>query len=291
MTRVSTAEMSPVINRAILMLTGVFLVAPASSFAATKQCSYTAAPRSAVSIINQAGSIDIRPATGRQVSISATMNSSDAAIDCNQVGARISAVTRFAKSPLADEGRVDYEVLVPQDTSLSVRNSAGMIRLDGVRGDLTLRGDTASVQVSNVGDSHVHIQTVNGPVTLTNIDGGHIEVLSTGGRVSMNSVNAPKVSVSSTSGDVSYDGDFGHEGDYVFSNHSGAIDIMLPASASVDIDARSVRGSVQNGFPLQQKVLPGNGLISGHAFAGTSNSGSSSVELRSFSGTIRVKKR
>lgn len=276
---------------AALLVTWAIITAPAVSFATTKQCRYAAAPQFTLSITNQSGTVDIKPSSGRQLWISATTNSNDAAVECNQVGGRISAVTRFSKNPSSDEVRVDYEVLVPQEINLSIRNSSGAIRLDGVRGDLTLRGDAAAVEVSNIGDSHLHVQTVNGPVTFTNINGGHIEVLSTGGKVSMTNVSAPKVTASTTSGDISYDGVFGHAGEYVFSNHSGAIDVTLPASASVDIDARSVRGSVQNGFPLQQKTLSGNNLVPSHAFAGTSNSGSSSVELRSFSGTIRVKKR
>jgi DUF4097 and DUF4098 domain-containing protein YvlB len=267
------------------------LFAPVCTAGTNKQCKYSVGPQSELTVINQSGTIDIKPASGRQLSISATPNSDDVQVDCNQVGGRISAVTRFTKAPDANHSGVNYELLIPQGTDVSIRNSSGAIRMERVAGDFTLRGDASSVDVNNVSNSHLHVQTVNGPVTLNNVDGGHIEVLSTGGKVSLNAVNAPKVSASTTSGDITYDGDFGHGGDYAFSNHSGAIDVTLPASASVDIDARAVRGSVQNDFPLQQKRVAGSGSLPGHAFAGTSNSGSSSVELRSFSGTIRVKKR
>jgi DUF4097 and DUF4098 domain-containing protein YvlB len=278
-------------NSTIAALFAASILFTASAFAGTKkECKYTAAPQSSLTITNQSGTIDVKPAPGRQVSISTITSSDNAQVDCSQVGSRISAVTRFIKSPSGDEGRVDYELLVPQDTSLSIRNSGGAIRLEGLRGDLTLRGDAAAVEVSNVSNSHLHLQTVNGPVTLTNIDGGHIEVLSTGGKVTMTDVRAPKVTASTTSGDIVYSGDFGQGGEYAFSNHSGAIDVTASANASVQIDARSVRGLVQNDLPLQRTAVAGNSLLGGHAFAGTSNSGSSSVELRSFSGTIRVKK-
>jgi hypothetical protein len=72
--------------------------------------------------------------------------------------------------------------------------------------------------------------------------------------------------------------------------HSGAIDLLLPAAASVDLTARSTRGSVENEFPLQEKAHHSFVPQQGRSFAGTSNSGSSSVELQSFSGKIRVKK-
>ena len=275
---------------AVVVVTCVLFGAPLFAAGAKKECKYTAAPQALLTVINQSGTIDVKPAAGRQLSISATPVSDKAQVDCAQVGGRIAAVTRFTDAPSSGDSRVDYELLVPQDTSLSIRNSSGVVRLEGVRGDITLRGDAAAVEASNLTNSHLHVQTVNGPVTLSNIEGGHVEVLSTGGKVTMTAVNAPKVTVSTTSGDIAYTGDFGHEGDYVFSNHSGAIDVSAPANASVEIDARSLRGSVQNDLPLQQKAIAGNNLLGGHAFAGTSNSGSSSVELRSFSGTIRVKK-
>jgi hypothetical protein len=54
--------------------------------------------------------------------------------------------------------------------------------------------------------------------------------------------------------------------------------------------AESVEGSASNDFPLAQKahssVLPHKG----RSFSGTSRTGSSSVQLSSFSGKIRVKK-
>ena len=86
-------------------------------------------------------------------------------------------------------------------------------------------------------------------------------------------------------------GDFGEGGDYMLVNHSGDIDVVLPAFASVDLTARSITGSVENDFPLQQKPHSSFVPSPGRAFAGTSNTGASSVQLRSFSGKIRVKKR
>src|ERR1051326_7261382 len=168
-----------------------------------------------------------------------------------------------------------------------VRNVAG--------DDDTLRSDAAEVDASNLHNAHLHVVTINGPVNLKSISGGHIEVLSSGGAVSLDNVDAQRVSVSTTTGNISYDGDFGSGGEYSFNNHSGNIDVTVPASASIDVDARSLQGSVQNDLPLHQKsaaVAPAvTGSSYGRSFAGTSNSGSSSVELRSFSGTIRVKKR
>jgi len=117
-----------------------------------------------------------------------------------------------------------------------------------------------------------------------------VQVTSSGGAVQLSNVTGPKVTISTTSGNISYQGDFSGGGSYLFTTHSGAIDVTLPATASVDLTARSVKGSVENDFPLQIKPHMTFVPSDGRSFAGTSNSGSSSVELQSFSGRIRVKK-
>ena len=67
---------------------------------------------------------------------------------------------------------------------------------------------------------------------------------------------------------------------------------VLPATASVDLTARSMRGSAISDFPLQEsKKRTSFPITAGKSFAGTANSGASSVRLRSMSGTIRVTKR
>jgi len=258
--------------------------------AARKDCRYAAAPNSTVTLVNQFGRVTVKPVSGHQVTISCSSASDKVEVDCSQVGSRIDVTTRFLQPPDEASGRVDYELSIPPDVSVFIRNAEGPIRLEGVRGDIALRSDTAPVEVRNVSDSHVHVLTIDGPITLENVSGDHIEILSTGGDVHMTSVSGPKVTVSTTTGAISFIGDFHGGGEYAFTNHSGNIDVTLPAFASVDMDARSFHGSVQNDFPLQQKVRAYRPPTGSSSFAGTSNLGFSSVVLRSFSGRIRVSK-
>jgi DUF4097 and DUF4098 domain-containing protein YvlB len=134
------------------------------------------------------------------------------------------------------------------------------------------------------------VRSVAGSVNLNNVTLGHVDVTSSGGAVQLVNVTGSKVNVGTGSGNITYQGDCSGGGDYVMTTHSGSIDVTLPQTASVDLTARSVSGSVQNDFPLQAKKHAAFVPKSGSSFAGTSNSGSSSVELRSISGRIRVKK-
>src|SRR5437868_7542718 len=131
------------------------LSATALAAGAKKECRYNASAQSTVTIANQFGTVDVKPSSTPQVSISATTFSDKVQVECSQVGSRISAVSHFTQNANSSDGRVDYELAVPQETNLSVRNAQGAIHLDGVRGDLTLRADAAKIEVNNVTNSHL----------------------------------------------------------------------------------------------------------------------------------------
>jgi DUF4097 and DUF4098 domain-containing protein YvlB len=107
----------------------------------------------------------------------------------------------------------------------------------------------------------------------------------------LNSVSGPLVAVTSTNGKISYNGDFGTGGEYKLSSHTGDIEAIVPEGASLDVTARSVRGSVENDFPLQPKAHTTFLPEKGHSFVGTAGKAASSVLLRTISGKIRLKKR
>lgn len=269
------------------------LVAAATTLAAQnrKEFKYTAAPGANLTIVNEFGPVTLKPASGRQVLIVATLRSDKVEIDSSQNGNRIEARTHFLEKVNEQEGRVDYEVSVPANVSVLVRAATGPIEAQKLQANLSLKGDTARINVRDLANVNLNVQTVGGPIELANITGGPVEVMSTDGAVTLTAVTGPKVRVNSASGSITYDGDFGSSGQYSLTNHSGNIDVTLPASASIDLVARSMTGSVQNDFPLQKKSHSLNLVEDGRSSVGTSNSGASSVQLRSISGKIRVKKR
>jgi DUF4097 and DUF4098 domain-containing protein YvlB len=186
---------------------------------------------------------------------------------------------------------VDYEVLVPADASITMHSTTGPLRAERLHGDVTLEGAAATVDVHDISDAHVHIKTLNGPVTLSNIKDGHVEVDSLSGEVTLNGVTGQLVQVVSTSGTITYSGDFGSSGEYRLTSHSGNIDAIIPEWTSADVSARSVRGEVHDDIPLQPKNHNWFPIKVGSAFSGTINKAASSVVLRTFSGKIHLKKR
>lgn len=268
------------------------ILASCAAFAADvhKEFRYTVGPGATLNVLNEAGLVTVRPSGSRQVLISTTAHSDKVEVQSSQTGNRIEAQTRILGKASGDESRVDYDIQVPADIMLTVRADGGPVRIEKLHSDMTLDGSTAAFTVEDCSNSHVHVHAIKGPVTVSNVRNGHVEITSVNGDVVLNAVTGPKVSANTTKGAIRYTGDFSGGGDYAFSTHSGDIEVALPATASVDLTARSLSGRVEQDFPLQQKSPLGFPATPGRAFAGTSNTGASSVQLRSFSGKIRVKK-
>ncbi len=263
---------------------------PIVSWAAPKQFRYTLAPGGSVSVVNEYGRVTLKPSAGRQVIITATPSSDKVEVDCAQNGNRVEVRSHFLQRASQQEGQVDYDIQVPPDTTISVRTGSGPVHVEKLRGDVTLEGDGAAIEVRDLSGALVHARTVSGPITLNNVVSGHVELSSVTGNVSLTNVTGPKVTVNTTKGAIAYTGNCAGGGEYSLTNHSGNIDIALPADASVDLTARSINGKVQNEFPFQPKAHASFPVEQGHSFAGTSNSGASVLRLRSFTGTITVKK-
>jgi DUF4097 and DUF4098 domain-containing protein YvlB len=277
-------------QRAGLAVATVTLLA-ASAIAQKKQEFHIPVSAGAsVTILNAFGPITVRPSNNNQVSVVATPHSDKVEVDQNKNSTRLEFRTHVLQKATPEESRVDYEVQVPVNVNLTVRSSNGPIIVDHVNGDVTSEGESSPVQVRDGGNGHVHIRTVDGPVALTNLKNAHVEVASIGGDVNIVSSTGPSFSVNTTKGKITYDGDFDGGGDYSFSTHMGDIDVMMPANSSVDLWARSVNGTVQDVFQLQPEQHPSFAPSQGKSFAGTANSGASSVKLRTFSGKITVKK-
>jgi DUF4097 and DUF4098 domain-containing protein YvlB len=258
-----------------------------------KELRFNVEPRAGVSVNNPYGSISVKPSSGNVVLINAVLSSDKVEVDNNLIGNRVDVHSHLLPGADAQSGRVDYEILVPADTSVILHSSTGSLHAEKLQGDVTLEGAAATVDVRDITSAHIHVRTLNGSVTLTNVHDGHVEVDSLSGTVTLNAVNGPLVQVISTSGGINYIGDFGDRGDYRLTSHSGDIEAVVPDSTSADVNARSVRGDVRDDIPLQPREHTSFVLKEGSAFWGTMGRAavSSTVVLRSFSGKIHLSKR
>jgi len=276
----------------VLAIVGVMIVGTLAA-ETHKEYRFNIGLKARVSVNNPYGSISVKPSSGGVVVVNALLHSDKVEVDNTQTGNHLEVQSHLLAGADPESGRVDYELLVPADASITLHSSTGPLRAEKLRGDMTLEGAAAAVDIRDVSDSHVHVKTLNGPVTLMNIQNGSVEVDSLSGPVTLEQVTGPLVQVISTSGRISYTGDFGSSGEYRLTSHSGDIDAIVPGTTSADVSARSVKGEVHDDIPLQPKSHTWFPTEQGKAFMGTMGraSVSSTVVLRSFSGKIHLSKR
>lgn len=284
--------MSTSIKGTRLAVAALFTFTALASYAQNrKEMKFNVSPGSSLTITNDFGPVTVHVASGSQILANATLHADEMEIDQTHNGSRVELFTHSVQQhPTGDVSRVAFDVTVPADCNLIIHSSAGPISIEKLHGDVNADGDLANIDVHEVGNGHVHLRTLKGTITVTNVADGHVEISSVSGPVTLKNVSGPHVEVNTTKGTITYAGMFSDSGDYEFTTHSGDINVTLPANASIDVAARSVTGKVENDFPFRPKQHVPFPVTSGRAFAGTSNSGSSSVQLRSYSGTIRVKK-
>jgi len=263
----------------------------ASAFTETKkEYSYTVGPHANISVETQYGAISVKPGNGDQVVVTATLKSDNVEVDQQQNGNRIEIASHLLQGTDQQTAQVDYELLVPPDATVNLRSASGPLLAERLQGDLTLEGTDAVVTVRNVDNCHVHVRTMRGPVTLINVRNAHVEIDSISGDIHLNSVTGPLVQARSGRGKIFYDGDFGSDGDYKFTTHTGDIEALVPVNVSAAFRAHSVLGRVRHDFPLQPKHSRFH-EEAGRSFFGSTGESSSEVVLRSFSGKIRLKQR
>ena len=230
-----------------------------------KESRYLVAHNAAISVTNDYGSIKVGPSAGRQVVVTTVTRSGAPSFMGEQHGNRIEL--QCLLRPFA-QGLVDYVVLVPDDSVVSLRSSDGSLQVDGLRGDIMLETLTASVGVTNITHAHLHVRTLSGPIKLTAVRDSHVSVNSVKGDVNLRDVTGSSVKVDSGSGQITYAGDPGLGGDYVLTSYSGNIGVSIPASALAEIRTRSLqddshqeprtRPQINKGSQSNQFLNPGS---------------------------------
>ena len=94
------------------------------------------------------------------------------------------------------------------------------------------------------------------------------------------------VKASLMSGGIRYEGDILSDGNYSFKCHSGTVTLTIPADSAFDLDAKTFSGSISSDFEITMR-----GRISKKRIQGSVNGGGAEVEIDTFSGSVRLKKK
>lgn len=268
-----------------------FLLAiPASAHRVEKR--FAVEKRPVISVRNSQGRIEVKSWKKPEVVVIGNHASSKVEVDTVQSGNRIEVKTHLLTENLQPADlQADYTITVPEESELQLRNDSGTLVVERVFGDMTFDTVAADVQLQEVA-GYMMVKTIGGSV-VCNRCAGRIEVNSISGNVQFLQAHLDNVRVQTSSGNILFDGDFLRRGIYILKNYSGLIEVRFSDTDSFDLMATSLQGTVEN----QADVKPdrhGQGHPPSRfsrSLFGSVKEGHAKVELSSFSGTIRIRKR
>jgi hypothetical protein len=252
-----------------------------------------------VSLSNISGDTKIETWDRNEVRVIAQKSSDEAETNFSQTGDRIRIETKKEK--------VSYQITTPRSTNLDVYSVSGGLAVSGVSGktevatvsgNLQLESITGSVLAKTVSGKvmlhrcqadSISVGSVSGSLQLEEIS-GRVDAKSVSGKVWLSKANCTRTDVVTTSGEIIYEGRIVKGGNYTLHTHSGQIQIVLPADSSFEVGASSFSGKFDSEFPL--KFLEGTEPRehSKFSFRATYGNGEAVLELKTFSGGIKLKK-
>jgi DUF4097 and DUF4098 domain-containing protein YvlB len=280
------------VRTASLLAAGFALLLASPAFAHHMEKHFTVNGRPVISVRSSHGRISIKSWKKAEVVVVGDHTSTKVEVDTEQAGNRIEVATHALNDNLTSaEMEANYEITVPEESELQIRTDSGVVVVERVYGDMVFDTVAANVQLEEVG-GYLVVKTVGGSVICTRCL-GRIDVNSISGNVELLQPQMENVHVQTTSGNILFDGDFLRRGIYILKNYSGVIEVRFSDTDSFDLTATSMKGNVEN----QAKLKPDphgrrfNTPQQAKSLFGTFNEGHAKVDLSSFSGTIRIRKR
>lgn len=243
-------------------------------------------------------------------------------IEVTEEGDTLSIVTEYPRNgPRNMSVSVSFNLTIPSMATadinsvsgdLTLENIGGAAKAETVSGDVTLekvagtlKGKTVSGDVKATGAAKgAYCKSVSGDVTVDDVIGdaelstvsgtvragsvkGSITAESTSGDVELIGVtDAKAIKAKTLSGDVDYAGVIYTDGAYEFKSHSGDVILTIPSGAAFDLEAKTFSGSIETDFEITL-----TGKISKKELKGTVNGGGATLEVKTFSGDVQIKKK
>jgi DUF4097 and DUF4098 domain-containing protein YvlB len=267
---------------------------PASAHKIEKHYTVTARPTITLNS-KTAGRVEIKSWKNMEVVIVGNHKTDKIEVDATQAENRIEVTTHILDTSAKPEDLdASYELTIPETSQLEIRTDSSVIQVERVIGDLTFDSIGGDISLKDTA-GHVDIHTVGGSVVCAQCS-GRLTVRTVSGNIQITQPQLDFVRIASTSGNILFDGAFLRHGTYTMKNGSGWIEVRFSGSDSFDLQAQTVTGTLDN--PAQSYMKPpgpnGPHIKTGpflKAFAGTLNSGLAKVDLSTFSGIIRIRKR
>lgn len=284
--------------RRILWMSSVLLLLPLG-LAATPgpgqlEKTFATTPNPQISFSNLRGQIMVRGLDKLQVHATCTIVSPRVEMDTEALPrtgpAERIRFTAHVLDPLVtgSDETIDCALEVPLGASLEVRNQQGSVKIEKLQGHTWVESAGGRIAAADVA-GHLTARSLGGDIEIIRPSGHVVEAFSINGALRFEAPTSRRLRGNTNSGKITYHGDFVLGADYVLSTYSGDIEVFCPPSASFELKAKTVKGKLDNTVRLTPTRRPVTPLYSASSLLGTHNTGSATVELTSFSGTIRIR--
>jgi DUF4097 and DUF4098 domain-containing protein YvlB len=269
-----------------------------------------------VFVSNMSGSIDVRSWDQAQVKIEADKISSASSaekakanadlvtIEVTKDGNNLRIETKYPSGHNSGLSvSINYRIWVPDKAAVKLRNVSGAVRAEAVggafeadvtSGNLTVakmagpvdcRTVSGKVSVEDVGND-ADLKTVSGGITASRIKGS-VDAETTSGRIELRDISGAKtVRAKVLSGNITYDGQLASGTRITLEALSGNLDLTLPATSAFELNAETFSGHVDSEFAITM-----SGKLSPKELRGVVGNGGATLRLKTFSGSIRLKKK
>jgi hypothetical protein len=189
---------------ALALLACFFFTAKTTEAAVKFDRTYNTKGNAHLTISNINGAIKVTAWNKKTISVSA-INEPSAPITEQVTGDDIVLSVKKSVPP----GKVDFQIYVPAETALTLKNYLGKIEVRGTRGDVNIKSYDSEVRLVDV--------------------------------------RIPSADVNVTTGDIFFDGDLTGDGPYKFQTLKGDLDISLPASTPFQLSSQALSENINLG--------------------------------------------
>jgi hypothetical protein len=197
-----------------------------------------------------------------------------------------------------DASRSDLVVYIPRRAQVYIKSVEADITVTDVSGtffttsgNVRVNGSATSISVETI-DGNIDLN-VNAPWVKAQTSRGHLllrgaaqdaDLSTVGGTMSIASSSVLRGRFSSVDGDIHYAATPARGAIFEFSNHAGAVDLLMPLSTSAAFGLTTVSGDIENGFT---NVRPVSASL--HSMRISLGRGEAQISVRTFKGVIRLR--